>query len=122
MSDVSKGLEASPATAPLAPAPAWPLYRAMVGIGAVCGLLIVGVFQLTRPAILANQAEALAAAIYEVVPGATQRSTFVRTAEGAFVALSGSTADTPASAGVHAAYDANGRRDTRRAGRFLKRA
>jgi len=34
----------------------WPLYRAMVGVGLLCGLLIVTVFQLTGPVIARNRA------------------------------------------------------------------
>ena len=37
----------------------WPMYRAMVGVGLGCGLLIVAVYQLTRPIIERNEAEAL---------------------------------------------------------------
>jgi len=29
----------------------WPMYRAMVGVGLGCGVLIVTVFQVTRPMI-----------------------------------------------------------------------
>ena len=37
----------------------WPLYRALVGVGIVCGLLIVSVYVLTLPVIARNEAEAL---------------------------------------------------------------
>ena len=47
---------------PPAPARAWHMYRAMVGVGLLCGLLIVTVFQLTRPVIERKKAEALRAA------------------------------------------------------------
>ena len=47
------------------------MYRAMVGVGVVCGLLIVGVFQATRPIIERNKAEALRSAIFHVLPDAT---------------------------------------------------
>ena len=33
----------------------WPMYRAMVGVGLLCGLLIVTVFQLTGPVIARNR-------------------------------------------------------------------
>lgn len=84
----------------------WAMYRAMVGVGAVCGLLIVGVFQLTKPRIERLREEALQRAILEVVPGATDSRTFVVAADGSFA---------PATAGarggrrIHAAYDAGGR-------------
>ena len=45
---------ASPAASP----GVWHMYRAMVGVGLVCGLLIVVVFELTRPVIDRNKAEA----------------------------------------------------------------
>ena len=50
--------------------PIWPLYRALVGVGLVCGLLIVSVFVLTGPVIARNEAEALQRAVFQVLPGA----------------------------------------------------
>ena len=41
------------------PPSTWHMYRAMVGIGLLCGVLIVAVFELTRPVIERNKAEAL---------------------------------------------------------------
>jgi electron transport complex protein RnfG len=49
----------------------WQMYRAIVGIGAFCALLIVTVFQVTAPRIAENQARFLAAAVAEVLPAAT---------------------------------------------------
>ena len=46
--------------------PAWPMYRALVGVGVVCALLIVGVFLYTLPIIEVNRAEALRKAIFQV--------------------------------------------------------
>jgi H+/Na+-translocating ferredoxin:NAD+ oxidoreductase subunit G len=46
------------------------------GLGLVCGILIVAVFQLTLPAIDRNKAEALQKAIFEVLPGAKTKSVF----------------------------------------------
>jgi len=51
-----------------APPSTWHMYRAMVGIGVLCGLIIVTVFQLTRPIIERNQDEALQKAIFQVLP------------------------------------------------------
>jgi len=48
----------------------WMMYRAIVGIGAFCALLIVSVFQLTASRIRENQAQFLAAAVAEVLPAA----------------------------------------------------
>ncbi len=50
--------------------PAWPLYRTLVGVGLLCGGLIVTVYELTRPVIARNQSEALQAAVVRVLPGA----------------------------------------------------
>ena len=47
---------------------AWEMYRAIVGIGAFCALVIVGVFQGTAARIADNQARFLAGAIAEVLP------------------------------------------------------
>ena len=44
------------------------MYRAIVGIGALCALVIVGVFQGTAARIADNQARFLAGAIAEVLP------------------------------------------------------
>lgn len=83
----------------------WAMYRAMVGVGAVCGLLIVGVFQMTKPRIERLREEALQHAILEVVPGATSSRSFVAADDGSFA---------PAAPGahggrrVHAAYAADG--------------
>ena len=57
------------------PAPAWPMYRAMVGIGIFCALLIVSVVLWTLPMIEHNRAAALERAVLQVLPGASR---FVR--------------------------------------------
>jgi len=92
-----------------APAPApriWPLYRALVGVGLLCGLLIVSVFELTRPVIQRNQAEALQRAILQVLPGAVSSRTFRLVDGGRFEALDG---EPDGASLVHAGYDADGR-------------
>jgi len=48
----------------------WMMYRAIVGIGAFCALLIVSVYQLTASRIRENQAQFLAAAVAQVLPAA----------------------------------------------------
>lgn len=53
-----------------APRPAWHMYRAMVGVGVVCALLIAAVFLATLDIIARNHAAALERAVLEVVPGA----------------------------------------------------
>jgi len=65
--------------APMPPSAAprvWPMYRAMVGVGLFCGLLIVSVFQWTRPIIERKKAEALQRAIFQVLPEARSSATF----------------------------------------------
>ncbi len=62
----------------------WPMYRAMVGIGLACGLLIVTVFQLTLPVIERNKAEALQRAIFQVLPGASSSTAFSLDADETF--------------------------------------
>jgi electron transport complex protein RnfG len=52
------------------------MYRAMVAVGVCCGLLIVGAFQVTRPVIERNRAEALQSAIFQVLPKATTTRAF----------------------------------------------
>jgi electron transport complex protein RnfG len=81
------------------------MYRALVGVGLVCGLLIVTVFLLTGPVIARNEAAALQAAVFQVLPGAVSSRSF---------ALSGDGSLRPAGDGddprviVHAGYDAMG--------------
>lgn len=52
------------------------MYRAMVGVGLVCGVLIVSVYQWTRPVIERKKAEALQQAIFHVLPEARSSATF----------------------------------------------
>jgi len=54
----------------------WPMYRAMVGVGLLCGALIVTVYQATQPAIERNKAAALQRAIFVVLPDARSSVTF----------------------------------------------
>jgi electron transport complex protein RnfG len=74
-----------------APAPprVWHMYRSMVGVGLLCGLLIVTVFQVTRPVIERNKAEALQRAIFQVLPAARSSTTFRITGDERFEVLQG---------------------------------
>jgi electron transport complex protein RnfG len=63
----------------------WSMYRAIVGIGALCALLIVSVFNVTETRISENQARFLAAAISEVLPGAHSTIPVATTAAGGIV-------------------------------------
>ena len=70
----------------------WKMYRAMVGVGLACGLLIVSIYQITLPTIERNKAEALQRAIFRVLPEARSSATYVYT-EGAGLALAPDGAD-----------------------------
>ncbi|KPJ96055.1 MAG: hypothetical protein AMJ53_01500 [Gammaproteobacteria bacterium SG8_11] len=48
----------------------WPMYRTLVGIGLLCALVIVSVFEVTFPTIKINKQQALERAIFQVLPGA----------------------------------------------------
>jgi len=99
----------SEAATPMRP-PIWPMYRAMVGVGLLCGLLIVGVFTWTRPAIERNRAEALERAIFRVLPEARSSRSFRLADDAHFVPVAGSAAPASAAEGplFHAGYDEGG--------------
>lgn len=92
------------ATGQATPTPIWPMYRALVGVGMLCGLLIVGVFLATGPRIAHNRARALEQAIFEVLPGASTRVSLV--ADGSGGLRPADNADTTGT--VHAGYDIEG--------------
>ena len=96
-----------PPVAAGAPPSVWHMYRAMVGVGLGCAVLIVSVYQFTAPAIARNRAEALRAAIFHVLPDARSSRSF-RVAPGdRFEAVEG---EAPAGTRlVHAGYDEGGR-------------
>lgn len=68
---------------------AWAMYRAMVGVGLLCGLLIVTVYQATLPAITRNKAEALQKAIFRVLPDAASFQTWTFAEGGGFTQVDG---------------------------------
>ena len=122
MSGASHGIDASrapesvpdrsPGVPPTESTPAWHLYRALVGVGIVCGVLIVAAFEMTRPIIAQNRAEALQRAIFDVLPGVERTASFAFAPDGKFTALGagpegghggGSEAEV-----VHAGYDGSG--------------
>lgn len=84
---------------------AWPMYRALMGVGIVCGLLIVSVYVLTLPFIARNEAAALAVAVFKVLPGATSKTSFVLTADNSFRLAQD---EGSASQMVYAGYDGEG--------------
>jgi electron transport complex protein RnfG len=74
----------------------------MVGVGLLCGLLIVTVFEVTRPIIARNKAEALQRAIFQVLPEARSSATFRFEGENHFTSVDGEGAGEPL---VYAGYD-----------------
>jgi electron transport complex protein RnfG len=82
------------------------MYRAMVGVGLACGLLIVSVFQWTRPIIAKNRAEALERAIFQVLPDARSSTTFRLTDDERFERL---TEEAGTGRLIYAGYDDDGR-------------
>lgn len=82
------------------------MYRAMVGVGVCCGLLIVGAFQATRPIIEQNKAEALRSAIFHVLPDAASSTTFRLDSSGDFSVAEDPQTDAQR---VHAGYDDDGK-------------
>jgi len=97
-----KDQEAGTATQPT---PSWHLIRALVGVAAVCGVLISTVFQCTLPTIEANRAEALREAVFAVIPGARRVVTFQDTTSGGLVPVEGKA---PAGERLYGGYDAQG--------------
>jgi len=81
---------------------AWEMYRAIVGIGAFCALVIVGVFQGTAAKIADNQQRFLAGAIAEVLP-VTASTIAVDVVDGRLAAT-----DEPPALPVFLSYDEQG--------------
>jgi electron transport complex protein RnfG len=63
----------------------WSMYRAIVGIGALCALVIVSVFNATATRISENQARFLARAVAEVLPAAQTTVPITTTEDGRVV-------------------------------------
>ena len=64
------------------PTSAWSMYRAIVGIGAACALLIVTVYNTTADRIRENQDRFLAAAVSQVLPAAQSTIAVALTEDG----------------------------------------
>ncbi len=88
-----------------APTPTARMYQALVGIGMLCALLIVGVYLATGPRIQYNRAVALERAILEVLPGAVSRASLVVDKSGT---LRPASVGDPAADTVHAGFDRSG--------------
>ena len=82
----------------------WPMYRSLVGIGVLCAVLIVLVFDGTRPIIARNRAEALERAVFTVLPDATRRVTFTLVDDRGFEPVTNGDG-----ARIHAGFDADDR-------------
>jgi len=78
---------------------------ATLGFAGMCsGLTLVGIFLLTLPMIERNRAEALEAAIFEVLQGATERVTYV-VREGVLARFESPDGSLPKEEAVYAGYD-----------------
>lgn len=78
------------------------MLRAMVGIGALCGFLIVVVYESTLPRVTRLKAEALERAIFNVIPDISSTKAFTFK-DGEFIH-----ADKTSEQVVYAGYDENG--------------
>jgi electron transport complex protein RnfG len=79
-----------------------------LGLAGMCsGVALVGIFVVTEPMIERNRAEALEAAIYEVLPGARSRAAFVLRA-GEFTPFESTAGRLPDERAVYAGYDEAG--------------
>ena len=87
------------------PPKAWHMVRALGGVGILCSLLIVLTFQATLPVITRKKAEALERAIFKVLPGAVERTTFEIDDDGRLAAITG---EVPGARLVYAGYDEGG--------------
>jgi electron transport complex protein RnfG len=88
------------------PTSAWSMYRAIVGIGAVCALLIVTVYQTTAARIRENQERFLALAVSEVLPAAHSTVAVLLTEDGRLEETADEGAEVPALP-LFLGYDAN---------------
>ncbi|KAA3611204.1 MAG: FMN-binding protein [Calditrichaeota bacterium] len=52
------------------------MFRAMVGVGIMCALMIVLTYEFTFDVIKQNKSEALEKAVFKVLPGATKKTTY----------------------------------------------
>ena len=65
----------------------WPMYRAVVGLGFLCGFIIVGVYEGTKPVIQRNRIEMREQAIKDVLPGAVTTQAFMLNEQEQFVTV-----------------------------------
>ncbi|MCG6984932.1 MAG: FMN-binding protein [Thiocapsa sp.] len=84
--------------------PAWPMLRTLAGIATLSGLLVVLVYQVTKPIIAENERILTEQAVFEVLPEATSKADFILTEQGLVRAGEGASGVT-----VYAGYRADGR-------------
>jgi len=77
------------------------MYRAMVGLGLICALIVVSVFEITSPVIKQKKLELLQHALYRVFPNASQFTRYQFTSDGKFVSTNDDTIEDI----VYAMYD-----------------
>jgi len=78
------------------------MYRAFVGVAAICGIVIIVVYQITAPIIADNQNRALETAIYKVLPEVASKKEFYLNTAGSFV-----TEKLQSNHVIYATYDLN---------------
>lgn len=83
----------------------WRMYRTLVGIGTLCGLVIVSVFQTTAPVIAHNKAVALEKAVFAVLPDTHEKLTYQYDLDGNFILKTTEDSSTVKLPLVHVAYD-----------------
>ncbi len=81
------------------------MYRAVVGVGVACALVIVLVYEITRPIIERKRSELRERAVMQVLPGARSSAAFRLTDEGRFESTS---SDDEADNLVFAGFDESG--------------
>jgi len=80
------------------------MLKAMVGIGLICALMIVLIFELTLPRIERLRAEALERAIFKVIPGTIKTATFQLDQTNSIMPFSNDNADAQK---LYAGFDQN---------------
>lgn len=85
-------------------APTLAMLFVLTGIAMLSGLLVVAVYQLTKPVIEANQLAATEAAVFHVIPGAKMQKAYVVTDKGLEPHQKGMTGDL-----IYAGYDGSGK-------------
>ena len=83
----------------------WRMLRTMAGIGTICGLIIVSIFQVTKPVIAHNKAIALQKAVFAVLENASRKITYQYNDAGEFKIVSEGAAPDDKLPQLHVAYN-----------------